>query len=85
MKYTYKNQGTCSVQMDIDINDENDTINSVKIVRGCPGNTLGVSKLVEGRKVDEVISLLEGIPCGLRGTSCPDQLAKALKKYKESK
>ena len=85
MKYTYKPQGTCSVQMDIDINDENHTINSVKIVRGCPGNTLGVSKLVEGRKVDEVISLLEGIPCGLRGTSCPDQLAKALKKYKESK
>lgn len=85
MKYTYKPQGTCSVQMDIDINEENDTINSVKIVRGCPGNTLGVSKLVEGRKVDEIISLLEGIPCGLRGTSCPDQLAKALKKYKESK
>lgn len=85
MKYTYKPQGTCSVLMDIDINEENDTINSVKIVRGCPGNTLGVSKLVEGRKVDEIISLLEGIPCGLRGTSCPDQLAKALKKYKESK
>ena len=85
MEYTYKPQGTCSVQMDIDINEENDTINSVKIVRGCPGNTLGVSKLVEGRKVDEVISLLEGIPCGHRGTSCPDQLAKALKKYKESK
>ncbi len=85
MKYTYKPQGTCSVLMDIDINEENDTINSVKIVRGCPGNTLGVSKLVEGRKVDEVISLLEGIPCGLKGTSCPDQLAKALKKYKESK
>ena len=85
MKYTYEPQGTCSVQMDIDINEENDTINSVKIVRGCPGNTLGVSKLVEGRKVDEVISILEGIPCGFRGTSCPDQLAKALKKYKENK
>ena len=85
MKYTYKPEGTCSVQMDIDINEENDTINSVKIVRGCPGNTLGVSKLVEGRKVDEVISILEGIPCGFRGTSCPDQLAKALKKYKENK
>jgi uncharacterized protein (TIGR03905 family) len=85
MKYTYEPQGTCSVQMDIDINEENDTINSVRIVKGCPGNTLGVSKLVEGRKVDEVISLLEGIPCGFRGTSCPDQLAKALKKYKENK
>ena len=58
MKYTYKPQGTCSVQMDIDINEENDTINSVKIVRGCPGNTLGVSKLVEGRKVDEIISYI---------------------------
>ncbi len=85
MKYTYEPQGTCSVQMDIDINGENDTINSVRIDKGCPGNTLGVSKLVEGRKVDEVISLLEGIPCGFRGTSCPDQLAKALKKYKENK
>ena len=85
MKYTYKPEGTCSVQMDIDINEENDTINSVRIVKGCPGNTLGVSKLVKGRKVDEVISILEGIPCGYRGTSCPDQLAKALKKYKENK
>ena len=55
----------------------------VQIIGGCPGNTLGVSKLCLGRSVDEVISLLEGVRCGMRSTSCPDQLAKALKKLKE--
>ena len=52
---------------------------------GCNGNTQGVSKLVEGMKVDDVIDRLEGIKCGPRPTSCPDQLAKALKQYKEQK
>jgi len=61
---------------------DNDVIKSVKIVNGCPGNTVGVSKLVEGRKIEDVIKLLKGIPCGFRGTSCPDQLAKALEGIK---
>ena len=78
MQYTYTPNGTCSKQMVIDINEEDETIKSVKIIGGCPGNTIGVSKLVEGRKIQDVINMLKGIPCGLKGTSCPDQLSKAL-------
>ena len=78
MQYTYAPKGTCSKQMVIDINEEDETIKSVKIIGGCPGNTIGVSKLVEGRKIQDVINMLKGIPCGLKGTSCPDQLSKAL-------
>ena len=85
MQYTYTPQGVCSKQMIIDIDDVTDTVKSVKIVGGCPGNTIGVSKLVEGKKVNEVIELLKGIPCGYRGTSCPDQLAKALEQIKSAK
>lgn len=80
MEYKYRPQGVCSSEMII--NMDGDIIKSVKIVNGCPGNTVGVSKLVEGRKIDEVINLLKGIPCGLRGTSCPDQLSKALEEIK---
>ncbi len=80
MEYRFKPQGVCSSEMIINV--DGDIIKSVKIVRGCPGNTVGVSKLVEGKKIDEVINLLKGIPCGVRGTSCPDQLAKALEEIK---
>lgn len=85
MQYTFTPEGVCSRQMIIDIDTDTDTIKSVKIIGGCAGNTLGVSKLVEGRKVDEVIKLLKGIPCGYRGTSCPDQLAQALEEIKNMK
>lgn len=78
MQYTYTPNGTCSKKMIIDINEDNKTIKSVKIIGGCPGNTIGVSKLVEGRKINDVINMLKGIPCGTKGTSCPDQLSKAL-------
>ena len=81
MEYRYKPQGVCSMQMVFEI--ENEIIKSLKIIGGCPGNTIGVSKLVQGRKIDEVIEMLKGIPCGMRGTSCPDQVAKALEEYKE--
>lgn len=78
---TYKTKGTCSRKIYFDI--ENDTLKYVEFEGGCRGNTAGVSRLAVGRNIDEVISLLEGIPC--RGnTSCPDQLAKALKEYKEN-
>lgn len=80
MEYRYRPQGVCSSEMIIDLDGE--IIKSVKIVGGCAGNTVGVSKLVEGRTIDEVINLLKGIPCGYRGTSCPDQLAKALEEIK---
>lgn len=62
---------------------DNEIIKSLKIIGGCPGNTIGVSRLVEGKKIDEVIEMLKGIPCGMRGTSCPDQVAMALLEYKE--
>ena len=58
---------------------------SLKIVGGCPGNTVGVARLVEGKNIDEVIKLLKGIDCAGRGTSCPDQVAIALEEYKNGK
>lgn len=69
---------TCSTQ--IDVETEGDTIRRVQIVNGCDGNTRGLARLCIGRKVQDVIGLLEGIDCRGRGTSCPDQLARALKK-----
>ena len=68
---------TCSTQ--INLQTEGDTIRSVEIIKGCNGNTKGLARLCEGRKVQDVIELLEGIVCKGRGTSCPDQLARALK------
>ena len=76
---TYRTFGTCSYQITFDV--ENDLVKNVKFYGGCTGNTQGVAKLVEGRHIDEVISLLSGIKCR-NGTSCPDQLAKALIQYK---
>ncbi len=73
----YQCQGTCSVGIDIVIDDE-DRLQSVQFIGGCPGNTTGVSRLVVGMKCDEAIARLKGIPCGDKPTSCPDQLAKAL-------
>ena len=72
----YNTKGTCSRKVIIDIED--DVITDCSFVAGCPGNTLGVATLVRGMKVDEAISRLKGIKCGLRSTSCPDQLARAL-------
>lgn len=82
MEYRYTPQGVCSMQMIFQI--EGDIIKSLKIIGGCPGNTVGVSKLVVGKTADEVIEMLKGIPCGMRGTSCPDQVARALEEYKKS-
>ena len=76
-KISYNTRGTCSRRIDIEV--EGDIVKKVVFIGGCNGNTQGVSKLVEGMKVDEVISRLEGINCNGRGTSCPDQLSKALK------
>lgn len=82
MEYKFSPKGVCSIEMIFDI--ENNIINSLKIIGGCPGNTVGVSRLVAGKSVDEVIEMLEGIECGARGTSCPDQVAMALKEYKKN-
>ncbi|MBD5131526.1 MAG: TIGR03905 family TSCPD domain-containing protein [Clostridiales bacterium] len=77
--YSYKTKGTCSVEIQFDVQD--DIVTACKFVRGCAGNTQGVAKLAVGMKVDDVISRLDGIQCR-NGTSCPDQLARALKQYK---
>ncbi|MBR2388649.1 MAG: TIGR03905 family TSCPD domain-containing protein [Clostridia bacterium] len=76
---TYKTQSVCSRSIDIDVEDG--IIVNVKFTGGCAGNTQGVASLIRGMKVEEAISRLEGIRCGFKPTSCPDQLAKALKKY----
>ena len=81
--YTYKTTGVCSTEIHIDV--ENDTIKTVEFVKGCPGNLFGISKLVEGMNINDAILKLEGIKCGNKNTSCPDQLSKALKEYKNKK
>lgn len=83
MEYRYKPEGVCSREMIFDI--EEDIIKSVRIVGGCPGNTFGLSKLLQGMKISDVIKNLKGVPCGYRGTSCPDQIAKALEEYLNNK
>ena len=77
---TYTTKGTCSRQIDIEL-DDNNVVKSVKFTGGCSGNTKGVSALVEGMTADEVIQRLSGIRCGFKETSCPDQLARALSEY----
>ena len=76
MTYTYRPSGVCSRQIELDV--EGDTIRAVRFTGGCSGNTQGVAALVQGQKIDEVIARLEGIRCGDKPTSCPDQLSKAL-------
>ena len=83
MKYVYTPQGVCSTQMLIDMDDKTHIINDIKIVGGCAGNTLGISKLVKGMRAEDVIASLKGTPCGFRITSCPDQLSKALEEMLE--
>lgn len=74
---TFKTKGVCAQSINFEIEDS--VIKSVEFVGGCSGNTQGVSRLVEGMSVDEAIQKLEGIRCGGRSTSCPDQLAMALR------
>lgn len=80
--YSYYPKGVCSRQIILEI-DDNQIIQSVKFIGGCSGNLQGVSKLVAGMHIDDVISKVKGIQCR-NETSCPDQLAKALISYKES-
>ncbi len=83
MKHTlYKTQGTCSQFIDVTV-DENDVIQQVVFYGGCHGNLQGISRLVTGRKVDDVIGILNGIRCGDKATSCPDQLCRALETLKK--
>ena len=83
MEYRYKPEGVCSREMVFDI--ENGVITSFKAVGGCPGNLAGISRLLKGMKVEDVVEKLSGTKCGARQTSCPDQIALALKKYLDEK
>ena len=76
MKFTYRTRGTCSSQIQFEI--ENHKLKNVVYIGGCNGNLQGIGKLVEGMDVDEVREKLRGISCGGRPTSCPDQLARAI-------
>ena len=76
----YKTSGTCSSYIDIEVNG--DVIESVAFTGGCNGNLQGISSLVKGMKVDDAITKLSGIKCGMKNTSCPDQLATALQQMK---
>ncbi len=82
-KYSYKTQGTCSTQINLDV--ENGVINDVEFFGGCNGNLQGISHLIKGMKCEDVIKRLEGIRCGFKATSCPDQLAQALKLIESGK
>lgn len=77
MKLSYKTSGVCARTITADIEDGK--VYNLRFEGGCNGNTKGISALVEGMETEEVIRRLEGIRCGFKGTSCPDQLAKALK------
>lgn len=80
MKFEYLTKGTCSTKMTFDI--ENNTILSFEVEHGCNGNLKGIKSLITGMNIDDVITKFNGITCGNKNTSCPDQIAKALIAYK---
>lgn len=79
--YQYKTKGTCSQMICFDV--ENNKVKNVQFFGGCNGNLKGIAALVEGMDIDEVIARVEGVKCGMKSTSCPDQLAQALKAAKQ--
>ena len=79
--FVYKPKGTCSTEIRLDI--ENSQIHKLEVKNGCNGNLKGISALVRGQNIDDVIERLQGIRCGFKPTSCPDQIAMALKAYKQ--
>lgn len=81
MEYRSEPSGVCSSEMIFEI-DENNVVQDLKVIGGCNGNLKGISALIKGMKVDDVIKKLSGIKCGFRETSCPDQIAEALIEYK---
>lgn len=82
MEYTYKTRGTCSREINFTVEDGK--VMNVQFIGGCNGNLKGIGALVEGMNVDDVIARVEGIQCGGKPTSCPDQLAQALKAAKNA-
>ena len=82
MHYEYKPKGTCSQKMIFEIEDGR--ITNLEVIGGCPGNLLGISRIVKGKTLEEVIEAFEGVTCGRKPTSCPDQIAQALKQFNEN-
>ena len=82
MTYEYRPKGVCSMRITFDI--EEGLVHNVQFTGGCNGNLQGISKLVEGRRAEEIVSAIEGIKCGFKNSSCPDQLAKALKEVMDN-
>ena len=80
MQYDYKTSGVCSQRILFDV--ENNKVMNVQFIGGCNGNLKGLAALVEGMDIDDVIARVEGVTCGMKKTSCPDQLAQALKAAK---
>ena len=81
MEYRYKPSGVCSTEMIFDI--ENNIVKDLKVIGGCNGNLKGISSLIKDMNIDEVVNKLSGIKCNYKNTSCPDQIAEALKNYKK--
>ena len=79
MKYSYKTKGTCSRSISFDINDG--VVSNIEFMGGCNGNLKGIAALCEGQKAEEIIEKLQGIRCGFKNTSCPNELATALAEY----
>lgn len=82
MQYNYKTRGVCSQMISFEVNEN--MLSNVQFFGGCNGNLKGIGALVEGMEIDEVIRRIEGIKCGMKATSCPDQLAQALKQVKDA-
>ena len=83
-QFKYQTQGVCSMQITFEL-DEDEVVHNVQFLGGCPGNTLGIATLTEGQNARQLVAKLKGIDCRGRGTSCPDQLAKALTQALSSK
>lgn len=79
--YLYRPKGVCSTQMEFLM--EQDIIKGLRVIGGCSGNLQGICRLLEGKRIDEVLPALSGIQCGIKPTSCPDQIAKALIVYRD--
>ncbi len=82
MEYRYKPSGVCSREFVFDIKD--DVIQKLDVVGGCSGNLQGISKLLVGMNINDVVERIKGLKCGMKSTSCPDQIALALQKFLES-
>ena len=82
MQFTYKTKGTCSQMISFEVEDNK--VKNVSFLGGCNGNLKGIAALVEGMDMDDVIARVEGVKCGMKSTSCPDQLAQALKAAKNA-